>query len=54
MEHFLYLYVVASVDEQASEYQGMLPDSDVLLTVMVKMDVAYLKHQTSLNKYLES
>jgi hypothetical protein len=29
------LYVVANVAEQASEYQGMLPDSEVLLTVTV-------------------
>jgi len=32
--------VVASVEEQASEYHGMLPDSLVLLTVMVNIDVA--------------
>ena len=35
------LYVVAKVEEHASEYQGMLPDSDAELTVMVYMEVAY-------------
>ena len=30
-----YLYVVARVEEQASEYHGICPDSDVLLIVMV-------------------
>ena len=30
-----HLYVVANVEEQASEYHGMWPDSEVLLTEIV-------------------
>ena len=33
------LYVVVRDDEQGSEYQGILPNSDTLLTLKVKMEV---------------
>ena len=33
------LYVVVRDDEQGSEYQGILPNSETLLTLKVKMDV---------------
>ena len=34
-----YLYVVVRDDEQGSEYQGILPNSETLLTLKVKMEV---------------
>ena len=33
------LYVVVRDDEQGSEYQGILPNSETLLTLKVKMEV---------------
>ena len=34
-----YLYVVVRDDEQGSEYHGILPNSETLLTLKVKMEV---------------
>ena len=43
--------MVARVEEHASEYQGIWPDSEVLLTVMVYTEVAY-PSQLQLSLYL--
>ena len=34
-----YLYVVVRDDAQGSEYHGILPNSETLLTLKVKMEV---------------